>query len=72
MAKTRVLTEKEIVSIVMNHDIYPDYKEFILHNQTVSIILDELINVRICGEFCYTMIIEIDPSMHRILRITYE
>lgn len=72
MAKVRVLTEKQVISIIMNHDIFPDFEEIVLHNQRVFITYDELINVRICGEFCYTMIIHIDPSINRILSITYE
>jgi hypothetical protein len=72
MAKVRVMTEKQVISIIMNHDIFPDHEEFVHNNQRILITYDELINVRICGEFCYTMTIHIDPSVHRILSITYE
>lgn len=72
MANIRVQTEKDVISIIKNHVTYPDFEEFTLYNQQVSIAYEDMIRVRICGETCYSMIIEMDVSLNRILGITYE
>jgi hypothetical protein len=72
MANTRVQTEKEVVNIIKNHDTNRDFEEFLLYDQQITITYDDMIRVRICGEICYSMIIEMDVSVNRILGITYE
>lgn len=72
MAKTRIETEKEIITVLKNHDDFPAEEELSIAGQFVLITYGDPIKVWICGEVCYSVLIEYDQSSRQILRLDYE
>ena len=72
MAKVRVETEREILSVIKNHDVFPTEETLNIEGQYVLITYGDTIKALICGEFCYTMLIEYDQTSLLILSIDYE
>ena len=72
MAEIRIETEKEIISIIKNHDSFPMEEELNIAGQHIVITYGDSIKAWICGEECYSMIIEYDQSNFQILNIDYE
>jgi hypothetical protein len=68
----RISTEKEILSILKNHVGSFNYEEFDINGFQVSITYGQVINVKICDDSCYQMIVEYDPNTQLILSISYE
>lgn len=72
MAENRIGTEREILSVIKNHEVFPKEEELNIAGQYVFISYGETIKVLICGEFCYSMLIEYDQKSLSILSIDYE
>lgn len=72
MAKTRIETEREIISMIKNHDVFPAEEELHIAGQLVLITYGDPIKAWICGEVCYSMLIEYDQTIRQILRLEYE
>lgn len=72
MAKVRVETEREIISVIRNHEVFPTEEELNIEGQNVLITYGDTIKALICGEFCYVMLIEFDQRSLLILSIDYE
>lgn len=72
MAETRIKTEREIISIIRNHDVFPMEEKLTIAGQPILITYGDPVKARICGEVCYSLLIEYDQMSHRILSIDYE
>lgn len=72
MAKVRIEIEREIVTIIKNHEVFPIDEELTIAGQHVFITYGDPIKARVCSEVCYSVLIEYDQTSLRILSIDYE